>query len=300
MCENHGIDLAYASTNHHQSNGLAERFFRTFVDSLSAAVDQERDRWDLEIHRVCLGYRIVPQSSTEETPAFMNYGRDILTPGEVMFNLQYEGSTPGDHKRSIMRVLSDVHKNAAENIKKAQRVYKTQHDKHVTKTQQRLEPGQLVWLQTREAQSYRGFRPKLSPRFDKLMRVVKRDGDHLTLATPGKPSTYVKLANAEQVKEFAGTEQQWELYLQGGVGWRDEEELCRVCGQLDALSGRGTGIQKWVQCSSPHARDNWFHLECLGLSEFPKKKRWFCPTCAAKRNGRRMNAEIVSDSDEEQ
>ena len=36
-----------------------------------------------------------------------------------------------------------------------------------------------------------------------------------------------------------------------------------------------------VQCDAPHCHYEWFHFECVGVSQAPKGK-WYCPQCRGK------------------
>lgn len=55
----------------------------------------------------------------------------------------------------------------------------------------------------------------------------------------------------------------------------DEETTYCICQQ--------PSFGEMVACDNPNCQYEWFHWECVGLTE-PPTGTWFCPTCAAQRS----------------
>jgi len=54
--------------------------------------------------------------------------------------------------------------------------------------------------------------------------------------------------------------------------WDEEEAYC-VCGQAS--------YGQMIACDNEDCEIEWFHLECVGLTQVPSEK-WFCPLCRKK------------------
>ena len=63
----------YSTLYYPQTNGLVERFNRTFYKSLTKLTQGEKD-WDDFITPVLFGYRTSKQASTKFTPFYLVYG----------------------------------------------------------------------------------------------------------------------------------------------------------------------------------------------------------------------------------
>ncbi len=47
-----------------------------------------------------------------------------------------------------------------------------------------------------------------------------------------------------------------------------------------------------VACDGPDCKREWFHLQCIGLSAPPQRKKWYCEDCKHKMRGN-ITYEIV-------
>src|SRR6266481_841389 len=68
------------SSYHPQTNGLCERFNKTLADILSMYVNQRHNDWDVFIPFALWAYRTAVQTTTNETPFYLMYGRDPNLP----------------------------------------------------------------------------------------------------------------------------------------------------------------------------------------------------------------------------
>lgn len=67
---------------HPQTNGLVERFNHTIVQIISLICDVKVDDWSDYIHAACFAYNVAKQSTIDESPFFLMFGRDAQIPGE--------------------------------------------------------------------------------------------------------------------------------------------------------------------------------------------------------------------------
>jgi len=89
---------------HPQTNGLVERFNATIVDMLSAVFNlaDPADSWVKYVQPSCFAYNASIQSTLQESPFFILYGRDPVLPGEAL--LTYSG----EHYRSTTDYINDL------------------------------------------------------------------------------------------------------------------------------------------------------------------------------------------------
>ena len=74
----HGIEHRKSPPLWPQANGEVERQNRTFLKSLKVA-EVEGKKWEDELDKFLVAYRTTPHSSTEATPAFLMFGRELKT-----------------------------------------------------------------------------------------------------------------------------------------------------------------------------------------------------------------------------
>ncbi|GBO39742.1 Transposon Tf2-9 polyprotein [Araneus ventricosus] len=88
--------LAYSP----QSNGLVERLNKTLIDSLSHLVSVTQEDWCEHVPLALMAYRNAFHRSIKETPSFLNHGRDIVMPYDIIFS---------EKERSYSDTLSYAH-----------------------------------------------------------------------------------------------------------------------------------------------------------------------------------------------
>ena len=127
-----GMKKVNTTAYHPQTDGLVERFNRTLTSMLAKTVKKDGSDWDKHLPYVLYAYRTSPQESTKESPFFLLYGRDSRLPTDQALSPQ----PPRDvidvdtYKSEVSQGLSAAWKMAREQVQKAQRRQKTQHDRH--------------------------------------------------------------------------------------------------------------------------------------------------------------------------
>ena len=125
------------SAYHPQSDGLVERFNRTLIDMMSKSVTPGVCEWDEKIPYVLFAYRATTQSSTGESPFRLLYGRDPQLPTETTLSptLPRAQIALDDYMTNLTREMSAAWKLAQEQVQKAQKRQKLQHNKRATTSQ---------------------------------------------------------------------------------------------------------------------------------------------------------------------
>ena len=75
---------------HPQTDGLVERFNRTLIDMLTCYVVDEPEQWERFLPYVTFAYNTAVQSTLQECPFFLFFGRLPVLPHDVKLNLKYE------------------------------------------------------------------------------------------------------------------------------------------------------------------------------------------------------------------
>lgn len=83
VCELLGIEKLNTSGYHPQTDGMVEKLNSTIINMLSKCVEKHGRVWDKQLPYVMLAYRVAVQESTQESPFFLLYGRDLRTPTET-------------------------------------------------------------------------------------------------------------------------------------------------------------------------------------------------------------------------
>jgi len=80
LCAALRIKHCTTTSYHPQSNCLMERFNRTMMEMLKKCIDDGYEDWQEMLSHVAFAFRHSVNSSTHETPYFLNHGRDVLVP----------------------------------------------------------------------------------------------------------------------------------------------------------------------------------------------------------------------------
>ena len=127
-----GIQKTNTTAYHPQTDGLVERFNRTLTDMLAKTVEAQGHDWDERLPYVLFAYRASLQESTKESPLFLLYGRDPRLPTEQAMSPKPSRRYVelDDYKSELTVGLTDAWDLAREQVQKAQRRQKHQHDRH--------------------------------------------------------------------------------------------------------------------------------------------------------------------------
>ncbi|XDV44325.1 hypothetical protein PO909_012625 [Leuciscus waleckii] len=181
VCQRLGVKKTKTTPLHPQSDGLVERFNRTLATQLAILTSQHQKDWDQHLPLVLWAYRTAVQESSQCTPAALMFGRELRTPGDLVFGSPPEPVIAGgpelDYFRKLKERLSMVHQLAREALEDAGARQKRAYDARAHRPT--IGPGGRVWVFC--PQRKRGLSPKLTHHWqgpgeilDKISEVVFR------------------------------------------------------------------------------------------------------------------------------
>ena len=141
-----GIKQSFTTPYHPQCDGMVERFNRTLATMISTLIEQSRRNWDDLLPYVLYAYRTAVHSSTKETPFYLMFGRDAISPTDLLWSELPEtryNDTP-DYREQMMERMQRAWTHALRNIEESQvkaQVYYKENPKE-------LKVGDLVRVHT--------------------------------------------------------------------------------------------------------------------------------------------------------
>ncbi|KAL2226482.1 UNVERIFIED_CONTAM: hypothetical protein Sindi_2006900 [Sesamum indicum] len=160
-----------------QANGQTEVTNRTILQHLKTRLENKRS-WVDELPGVLWAYRTTPRTATGETPFFLVYGTDAITPAEVGEESQriasYDPSSNQGEQNFDLTVIEEKRDAAYARILHHKGLMMKNHDRRVRLRQ--LQVGDLV-LKKVEASKHVG---KLEPPWEGPYKVteIRKKGHH--------------------------------------------------------------------------------------------------------------------------
>ncbi|GFX54381.1 retrovirus-related Pol polyprotein from transposon 412 [Trichonephila clavipes] len=133
LCEILAIYKTRATALHSQSDGIAERFFRTILNSLSLLVSSNEQDWDKKLPFFFLAYRSSVHETIGSSPSQMLFARDLRLPADLLFSRPLDAPlAPEEYIEKLQARMDEMHHSARERIGMASEKMKTQCDARAT------------------------------------------------------------------------------------------------------------------------------------------------------------------------
>ena len=178
LCDIFSIKRRHTSSYHPQSNGRCERFNRFINKSLRTMVNESQEDWPLILPAIMMAYRCTPAThSTEVSPYFICFGKEMLTPIETAINPNITEVSP-NYRETLKLFIDNIkiaRQVAAENLQRHQEYNKMYYDQNAEPLKYKL--GDLVWLW--DPTTPVGYSKKLKARWVGPYRI-SQIGDHNT------------------------------------------------------------------------------------------------------------------------
>ncbi len=178
VCQALGIKHQRTPFYHPQSN-LCERVNRTLKPLLAALAHHDHKSWDVKLPQIAFALRTAPSDSTEQTPAFLMFGRHLRQPLDLALFPPPTSETPtttDDRSHYQQRLLADLipaYHTTRELLDIAHQRQAQHYDQHHRHLQ--FEPGDLVWVTALSGIAMGKWRgKKFSPRREGPYRVLQK------------------------------------------------------------------------------------------------------------------------------
>ena len=125
LCKQMGVKKIYTCAFHPSSNGLNERLNGTLFQGVKMYVSKRPATWDTHLDALVFAYRTTPHSTTQYTPAFLMYGRELTSPLDMKPSVNLYTEDPVKEMQNERRV---AYETAREFTGKEQKRQKRHHD----------------------------------------------------------------------------------------------------------------------------------------------------------------------------
>jgi hypothetical protein len=173
----------FSTTCHPQTDGQTALVNRTLSSLLRAIIKKNLKTWEDCLPHVEFAYNRSIHSATNFSPFEMVYGFNPLSPLDLTsLPLSARVNLDGKKKAEFVKM---IHEKARLNIERRTKQYVQQANKGRKKVV--FEPGDWVWLHSRNARFPEKRRSKLLPRGDRPFQIVERMNDNAyKLDLPGE------------------------------------------------------------------------------------------------------------------
>ena len=207
-CRTLGIRQKFTATYHPQTN-MTERVNRTLKQQIRIYAAQNHKSWDEEIQKLAFAIRTSVNETTGETPAFLNFGRDLKIPLDLIIGEETRGSPPDlptngviqQYKTYLIDKLKTAYNIAREYAEVQKLQQKNQYDRHTTNRQ--FEIGQKVLVTIPPGQiSGQFITNKLSPPFQGPCQIMEKLSSSTFIVKRLADNVNLGVINADRMKPF--------------------------------------------------------------------------------------------------
>ena len=203
VCRILGIDKQRTTPGNPKSDGLVERLNRTLADMISKTCDENQRNWDDVLPLVMMGYRSSRQSSTGFSPAFLQFGRSITLPADVIYGpreFREEPTTPAHYAECLQEGLFTVYEKVRRHLGEAFDRQKRYYDL-VGRVKNEFQAGQLCWYHNPVKK--KGLSPKLQSPWKGPIKVLAVISDVVRRIVTGPRGRQVNV-HVDRLKPYTG------------------------------------------------------------------------------------------------
>ena len=230
-----GFRKANTTAYHPQTDGLVERFNRTLTAMLAKTVDKKGPDWDEILPYVLFAYRACQQSSTQESPFFLLYGRDPRLPSPAILSPK-ETRAIADLKEYGIELhsrMSEAWELARQQITRAQQHQKHMYDRDTKKVPFRT--GERVFLFKPAEQT--GTRRKFARPFHGPYRLVEVDTNTAKIRPVDQPESEPLIVSLGRLRRCPGEVEDTFWPPPNGRPGRRKARKDKKLGQTQASTG---------------------------------------------------------------
>jgi transposase InsO family protein len=169
VCELLKVNQVFTSFYHPQGNSHLERSHKSFSDVIKSYVQANHRDWDEWLCFALLAYRNTKHASTQYSPNFLMFGREISMPWDDILQPRRPCYTEdGDYVADLQQRLALAHEHAIEFNRKSAKVSRDRFNSKASSPD--ISEGDIVLMRNRPAPQ---LSRKLSPLWSSPHRVVR-------------------------------------------------------------------------------------------------------------------------------
>jgi hypothetical protein len=160
---------------HPQSDGASERSIRTVNNMLAKVVAEDQRNWDLYVSSTCFAYNTAVHSTTGYTPSYLEYGRELRLPSDLVMNDQQtpKNNSHTEYATELKKRLSKAFECSRETLESSHRTQKHYYDRWARGNV--YKEGDLVMWKDQKTRNGRCM--KLNKPWTGPWKVIKRLGE---------------------------------------------------------------------------------------------------------------------------
>lgn len=171
LAATYNIKLRYNAHYHAQAN-IVERAHSTLKQSLRSYLRDDQRKWEDNLQKVTCALRTSVHESTKCTPYFVNFGREIVFPDDMIDRVpeKVENDVDVDERRQI---FCEIYRKVRERLKQATEVSKRHYD--LRRRDIQYDPGVRVWRKNYAlSDASKNFSATFAPKFVGPYTIAKR------------------------------------------------------------------------------------------------------------------------------
>lgn len=194
---------------HPQSDGASERSIRTVNNMLAKVVAEDQRNWDLYVSSSCFAYNTAVHSSTGFTPSYLEFGRELRLPNDLieLEQLETEDRSHNEYAKQLKTRLRKAFERAREVLHTTHKTQKHYYDRWAKANT--YKKGDLVlWM---DSKTRRGRCMKLNRPWTGPWEVIKQLGEvvyRIKYKGDKKINVRRRVVHHNQLKRFHETDQQ--------------------------------------------------------------------------------------------
>lgn len=166
---------------------------------LATFCERHQRNWDVYLPSVMYAYRSTPQRSSGDSPFYLMYGREPMSPADIGAGVQLRINGPTSvisWRRELVETLRDAHQLALTNIEQSQAEQRAGYDARTRELA--FEPGDPVFIFTPTVAT--GNTSKLTSKWSGPYRVVERVDQHTYRLRDASNRVLPDLVNVRRLK----------------------------------------------------------------------------------------------------
>jgi hypothetical protein len=208
ICKDLGIARKFTANYHPQTN-MTERVNRTLKPLIAIYTQNHPGLWDKELQKLAFAIRTSVNETTGDTPAFLNFGRDPITPLDLILKNPTSHIPPKtpEHKflqqyrSELIQTLRNTYQLVREHSLIQKISQKNKYDKHTI--QRQFYVGDLVWIQIPTPQiGNKTISQKLRPKYQGPCRLIEQLSSSTFIATRLSDNVNLGATNVDRIKPY--------------------------------------------------------------------------------------------------